>query len=162
MSQTDVQIIFSSTTCIRNSVYVDHHRRGEGQRLCFNSFEKITDLSLAEALGGVAASGVREVGGVLWLDSDVVVEGDVLHLNIIVSPPAEELDIGVVVSAGCGLGGVKVSHALRGKREERKERKRKIFLIFFFSFVFAKREQVFPKREHFNLSFLCQQQPRGL
>ena len=70
-----------------------------------------TDLSLAEALGGVAASGVREVGGVLWLDSDVVVEGDVLHLNIIVSPPAEELDIGVVVSAGCGLGGVKVSHA---------------------------------------------------
>ena len=102
------------------------------------------DLSLAEALGSVAAGGVGQEGSLFRLDGNVVVKGDVLDLDIIVGPPAEELDLGEVVAARGSRGGIVVSHAgkrgdgdkegEKAKEKEKEKEKEKITKFFFFFF----------------------------
>lgn len=53
------------------------------------SFRK-THVGLAEALLLVAAGRVGQVGGVLALDGDVVLEGDVADLDVIEGPNSED------------------------------------------------------------------------
>ena len=74
------------------SVVATVHHQGVGETLNNGA------LSLAETLGGEATSGVGQVDG--GLDLDVVNQGDILDLDIVVGPLVEEADSAIGLNAG--------------------------------------------------------------
>lgn len=74
------------------SVVTAVHHQGVGETLNNGA------LGLAETLGGEATGGVGQVDG--GLDLDVVNQGDILDLDIVVGPLVEEADSAIGLNAG--------------------------------------------------------------